>query len=119
MARGTAVVVAALGLAAAAGSASSNPFGYDVSKPLRFVDRGRISHGYAIRIEDVAYTSGRDRVNGFLLLPPKSKHKLSGVVFVHGSGGDRRELLPLASWLAGRRAIALAITAPSETIRLP
>jgi dienelactone hydrolase len=36
-------------------------------------------------------------------------------VFVHGSGGDRTELLPQAGLLAARGVVTLTITAPSAT----
>jgi dienelactone hydrolase len=40
-------------------------------------------------------------------------------VYVHGSGGDRVDLLGPATWLAARGAVALAITAPSSVATTP
>lgn len=53
-------------------------------------------------------------MQGFLALPP-GKPRRPGVVYVHGSGGDRGQLLVQAMWLAGRGSVTLAITAPSST----
>jgi dienelactone hydrolase len=90
-------------------------FGYDASAPLRYVDRGRVNkRPYPIAVHDVSFSSGGRRVDGFLVLPPRpGRHP--AVVFVHGSGGDRAELLAPAAWLAARHVVALTITAPSAT----
>ena len=97
-------------------TADKTPFGYDASRPLDFVDRGRVNHGYPIAVDDVSYTSGRDRISAFLVRPPATRGRLPAVVYLHGAGGDRRELVVPATWLAARGAIALAITAPSSTV---
>jgi dienelactone hydrolase len=53
-------------------------------------------------------------VPGYLVTPPGSgRHP--AVVLVHGSGGDRKELLPYARELAGRGVVALTITEPSTS----
>jgi dienelactone hydrolase len=79
---------------------------------LGFVDRGRVNHGYPIAVEDVSYTSGRDRISAYLVRPP-AHGKLPAVVYLHGAQGDRKELLVPATWIAARGAVALTITAPS------
>ena len=101
-------VTACLVLAALlAGCGSSNglprlTFGYAASAPLGYVDRGRINQpAYPIAIHDVSFRSGNLRIDGYLLLPP-GKGRRPAVVFVHGAGGDRRELLAQAAWLAAR-----------------
>lgn len=54
-----------------------------------------------------------DGIEGYLVAPAGSgRHP--GVVLVHGSGGDRRELLPQAVALARSGAFALTITEPSS-----
>jgi dienelactone hydrolase len=87
-------------------------FAYD-DAPLGWVDRGAVNHGYPISIHDVSFTSGGARVEGFLLLPPGETAR-PAVVVVHGSGGDRSELLTPAAWLAARGVVVLTITAPSS-----
>jgi dienelactone hydrolase len=110
------VVLAAL--LAGCGSSTGVPrltFGYDASAPLAYVDRGRINQpAYPIAIHDVSFRSGNVQIDGFLLLPP-GKGRRPAVVFVHGSGGDRRELLTQAAWLAARNVVTLTITEPSTS----
>jgi dienelactone hydrolase len=95
-----------------AGAASSSPFAYDASRPLSVRDAGRVNRNYPIAIRDVSYLSGGRRIQGYLAVPPGSRRR-PAAVYVHGSGGDRRQLLVHAVWLAGRGAVTLAITAPS------
>jgi len=118
------VVVLALGLAGCGSSGSSAPttshaavFRYDASAPLRYVDRGRVNRpGYPIAVDDVSFSSGGRRIDGYLVHPPgRGRHP--AVVFVHGSGGDRTELLAPAAWLAARQVVSLTITAPSSSAR--
>jgi dienelactone hydrolase len=54
-----------------------------------------------------------DGVQGFLVERP-STGRHAAVVLVHGSGGDRRELLPQAVALAKQGLVALTITEPSS-----
>jgi dienelactone hydrolase len=90
-------------------------FSYDAAAPLQYVDRGRVnSSDSALAVHDVSFTSGGRRVDGYLVVPPGHGQR-PAVVFVHGSGGDRTELLPQAGWLASRGVVTLTITAPSAT----
>ena len=65
-------------------------------------------------LHDVSFRSGGRRVDGYLVLPPGNGRR-PAVVLVHGSGGDRSELLPLAVWLAARNVVTLTITEPSTS----
>lgn len=69
-------------------------------------------------VRDVEYTSGGNRVHAYLAERP-GKGRRYGIVLVHGSGGDRAELLPYAVDLAQRGAVALTLTEPSETQHPP
>ena len=100
-------------------SPARGPFAYDAVQPLRFADRGRVNARYPIKIDDVSYTAGRDRIAAFLVVPPSGGKRLPAVIYVHGSGGDRRQLVVPATWLASRHAIGLVITAPSATAPAP
>ena len=102
-----------------AATSASGPFAYDSSQPLRFANRGRVNSRYPIAIDDVSYTAGGDRINAFLVLPPGGGKRRPAVVFVHGSGGDRQQLLVPATWLAARHAVGLVITEPSSTAAAP
>jgi dienelactone hydrolase len=95
-------------------------FGYDAALALEYVNRGRINRRTEpIAIDDVSFRSERQRIEGYLLLPP-GRARRAAVVFVHGSGGDRRELLERARWLAGRNVVTLTITEPSaSSLRAP
>lgn len=112
-------VAAGVGGGAAAGTKPPVTFDYDRAQPLRFVDRGRVNKHYPIAVEDVSYTSGRDRISAYLVRGPHRKGRLPAVIYLHGAGGDRSELLVPATWAAARGAIALAITAPSTASPQP
>jgi uncharacterized protein len=87
-------------------------FDYQASAPLGFVDRGIVAHLGDVTVSDVAYSSGGTRVDGYLVQPAGAERR-PGIVLVHGSGGDRRQLVGTAVALAQRGAVALTITAPS------
>lgn len=88
-------------------------FGYRTSAPLHYVDRGVVAHEGAIAVHDVSYTSSGQRVDAYLVEPAGAKRR-PAVVLVHGSGGDRRQLLGTAVAMCKRGAVALTITAPSS-----
>lgn len=88
-------------------------FDYDRSAPLHFVDRGVVGRLGSVTVHDVSYRSNGARVDGYLVEPAGSR-RLPGVVLVHGSGGDRRQLVGTAVALAQKGAVALTITAPSS-----
>jgi dienelactone hydrolase len=96
-------------------AASRPEFAYDRSQPLDYVDHGRISSPkLPVTIDDVSFRSGRLVIEGYLVRP-KSTGPWPGVVVVHGSGGDRAELLEQAKLLAARGVVALTITEPSTS----
>src|SRR5262249_19359825 len=90
-------------------------FAYDRSQPLAYKNSGRINpHEEAIAIGDVVFRNGPLLIQGTLVVPPgHGRHP--AVVFVHGSGGDRNELLEKARLLAGRGIVGLTITEPSTS----
>ena len=88
-------------------------FAYDTSAALAFADKGRVNKSsYPIAVHDVSFTSNGKKVEAFLLVPP-GKDKRPAVVFVHGSGGDRTQLIGPAAWLAARDVVTLTLTEPS------
>jgi dienelactone hydrolase len=90
-------------------------FDYDPGVPLQFVDHGRVNRpSEPIAVHDVSFRSMGERIEGYLLLPP-GRTRRPAVVFVHGSGRDRRELLDRARALAARGVVALTITEPSTS----
>ncbi|HST19248.1 MAG TPA: dienelactone hydrolase family protein [Gaiellaceae bacterium] len=88
-------------------------FDYRRSAPLGFVDRGVVARVGQVTVNDVGFLSSGVRVDGYLVQPAGSQRR-PGVVLVHGTGGDRRQLVGTAVALAQRGAVALTITAPSS-----
>ncbi len=73
-----------------------------------------MNHNYPIKVHDITYTSaGGRKVDGLLAVPP-GKGPFPAVVYLHGSGGDRTELLVPATWMAARGVVALTITMPED-----
>lgn len=91
--------------------AQRGPFGYDRGAALQ-VQSQRVAGGRAGTVHDLSFASLRGgRVPGYLVLPA-SKGRHPAVVLLHGSGGDRRELLGLAAGLAARGIVAMTIDSP-------
>jgi dienelactone hydrolase len=91
-------------------------YAYDPSEPLARQDAGLANKDYPIAIHDISYHGGLERVPAFLLLPP-GKGPYPAVIYLHGQGGDRLEMLYTASWLAGRRAVAMTVESPYSPTR--
>jgi dienelactone hydrolase len=89
------------------------PFAYDRALPLSYADRGVVNHDYPIEVHDVSYAAAGRRVDGYLAVPP-GKGPFPAVIYLHGSGGDRTQLLVPATWMAARGVVALTITMPSD-----
>lgn len=111
-----AAVAAALTLGACGGATADDAalLAYDTSAPLDVVDRGVLDEGSPIAVHDVSFTSGDDRVEGYLAVPPGAGRR-PAVLYLHAAGSDRSQLLEAALWLAARGAVTMTITAPSTT----
>ena len=94
--------------------AESVVFAYDESVATSVQDAGRVNRDYPIEVRDVSFAVPGGRAQAFLVVPPGQEPK-PAVVYLHGQGGDRSELLVPATWLAGRGVVTLALTAPSAT----
>jgi dienelactone hydrolase len=92
----------------------STPFAYDASAPLDYADHGVVNHGYPIVVHDVSFTSSGKRIDAMLAIPP-GKGPFPAVVYLHGTGGDRTELLVPATWMAARGVVAMTITMPNDS----
>ena len=86
-------------------------YAYDASEPIAREDAGLANSDYPVKIHDISFDGGKERVPAFLLVPP-GKGPYPAVIYLHGQGGDRLEMLYTASWLAGRRAVALTVESP-------
>ncbi|MBD0348818.1 MAG: acetylxylan esterase [Thermoleophilia bacterium] len=91
---------------------STTLFEFQRGAPLGY-RRGRLANrDYPIKIYDVSYASPRGgRVTGSLAVPP-GEGPYPAVVYLHGSGGSRLDMLAPATYLAGRRAVTLSIDSP-------
>jgi dienelactone hydrolase len=116
------IVAAVLGASALAGCGHTqtagrhaeppHTFDYDASRPLQRVDHGVVARRGSIAVHDVAYVSRGQRVAAYVV-EPAGRRRRPGIVLVHGSGGDREQLLGAAIELARRGFVAMTITQPS------
>jgi len=91
---------------------ADDPFAYDTTAPLRYGDRGVVNKGYPIAVHDVSFSvPGGSRIEGMLAVPP-GKGPFPAALYLHGSGGDRTQLLVPATWLAARGVAVLTLTTP-------
>jgi dienelactone hydrolase len=99
--------------------AAPSPFAYDAGRPLDVRIGKRLNRAsYPIAIRDVSYAIPGGRVQAYLAVPPR-RGRLPAVVYLHGAGGDRLELLVPATWIAARAAVAMTLTLPSATAGPP
>ena len=105
--------LAALALVAGCGGPGNDPLADDHDAPLA-LEHGATTGRDGVRVEEITYASGEDRVEAYLVSPPDPGEKLPAALFLHGSGDDRTEQLDTAIALAKRGAIAMTITAPSR-----
>src|SRR3954471_2777199 len=92
---------------------------YDSGSPVGLRDKGllKFSKPYPVKFHDISYLSPKGGyVTGYLVEPP-GKGPYPGVVLLHGTGEDRSTLLNLASWLAARGMVAMAIDAADNRPR--
>ncbi|MDQ5821349.1 MAG: acetylxylan esterase [Actinomycetota bacterium] len=91
--------------------ALTGPYAYDREAPLQ-LQREQAASGQGGSVHDLSYASPEGgRVTAYLILP-KGAGKHPAVLLMHGSDGDRRELLGLAATLAARGIAALTIDSP-------
>ena len=101
-------------LVAGCGGSGSDPLADDQGAPLA-LEHGATTERDGVRVEEISYGSGDDRVEAYLVSPlGTAVEKLPAVVFLHGSGDDRTEQLDTAVALAKRGSVAMTITAPSR-----
>ena len=106
----------AVALLAGCGGGGGTPstFAYDRHEPFKFVAAGVVNHGYPIKIHDVSFASARSgRVHAYRIVPPGTG-PFPAVIWAHGSGVTRRDLLLPATWFAARGAVGLVPDDPFE-----
>jgi dienelactone hydrolase len=104
------VLLGATVLAGCGGGGSSHedadPFAYDASKPLDLQTKQTTTEGQ-VKIRDISFKGASGEVVPAYLVLPRGKGPHPAVIYAHGSGGSRRDLLPSAVGLAERGAVAL------------
>ncbi len=123
-----AACLVAVALAGCGGDGGSNdsdltaPFAYDASKPLqvrtRSIDRGT----GGIEVRDISFTGATGGRQDAYLVLPKQRTDRPAVIYAHGAGGDRYELLDEATKLAQRGAAAMTLDmsySPRRARQLP
>jgi dienelactone hydrolase len=106
---------AALVLLAGCGSQTADapdPFAYEQSRPLAVRDAGVALSGPKVAVHVVTFAGVR-RINAFLVVP-RSPGRHPAVLFLHGSGGNREDLLLPAIELASRGAVTMTISQPND-----
>jgi dienelactone hydrolase len=105
---------AALVLLTGCGSkaAAPDPFAYDVHRPLAVHDAGVALSGPKVAVHVVTFKGAR-QVNAFLVVPRRAGPR-PAVLFLHGSGGNREDLLLPAIELASRGAVTMTISQPND-----
>lgn len=107
------VLLAACGGGSGSGSASG-VFSYDRHRPLDFEDSRVVNHGYPIKVHDVSFASAKSgRVHAYLIVPP-GKGPFPAVIWAHGSGVTRSDLLVEATWFSARGSVELVPDDPFE-----
>jgi dienelactone hydrolase len=106
---------AALVLAGCGGShRRADPFAYDTKRPLAVHDAGVALSGDRVALHVVTFAGATGTVNAFLLVP-RAPGRHPAVLFLHGSGGNREDMLVPAVQLANRGAVAMTISQPNDT----
>lgn len=105
---------AALLLSGCGGGQARDPFAYDRTAPLSIRSEGVYATAPWATIRALSYRgAGRTRVEAYLIVP-KAGGRRPAVLYLHGSGGSRRDLLYEAALLARRGAVTMTITYSSE-----
>src|SRR4051794_12557816 len=89
-----------------------DPFSYDRNTELQVHDAGVALSGPKVAVHVVTFAGAR-RVNAFLLVP-RGSGRHPAVLFLHGSGGNREDLLLPAAELATRGAVTMTISQPND-----
>jgi len=105
---------AALLLVAGCGRSSHDPFGYDRGRPLQVRDAGVAATGPGVTVHVVTYAAA-GRINAFVIVP-RASGRHPAVLFLHGSGGNREDLLLPAVQLAKRGVVTMTISQPNDAL---
>jgi dienelactone hydrolase len=100
-------------LVACGGARARDPFAYKAT-PLAVHDDGVALSSSIVSVHTLSYAgAGGARVNAFLAVP-RTGGKHPAVLFLHGSGGNREDLLLPAVQLATHGAVTMTISQPND-----
>jgi dienelactone hydrolase len=90
-----------------------DPFAY-ATRPLAVQDRGTLMSSKSVSVHTLSFSGANGtRVNAFLVLP-SAAGRHPAVLFLHGSGGTRFDLLVPAAQLAKRGVVTMTISQPND-----
>jgi dienelactone hydrolase len=90
----------------------ADPYAYDHDRPLAVRDQGVALSGPKVAMHVISF-AGAKRVNAFLVVP-RTGGTHPAVLFLHGSGGNREDLLLPALQLASRGFVTMTISQPND-----
>jgi dienelactone hydrolase len=102
----------ALAAGCGGGDKSSVPsqFSYDDSRALDVQDKPTSLSTNEVRVDDISFSGpGDTRLNAYVLVPSNSEGRHPAVIYAHGAGGDRQELLDEARQMAEKGAVTLTL----------
>jgi dienelactone hydrolase len=95
------------------------PFSYDDSKAFELRSRPTKIGGNGVDVKEISFASlGKNRIDGYIAMPSGSGPH-PAVVYAHGAGGDRLELLEQAVAMARRGAVTLTMDMTYSPQRVP
>jgi dienelactone hydrolase len=90
-----------------------DPFAYDAARPLAVRDGGIAASSTRVTLHVLSFAGSSGRIDAFLYVP-RSPGPHPAVLFLHGSGGSRQDLLLPAGELALEGAVTMTISQPND-----
>jgi dienelactone hydrolase len=105
---------AALLLAGCGGSsATRDPYAY-APRPLAVHDDGVVQSNTQLVVHTLSFAGANGARVQAVLIVPRAPGRHAAVLFLHGSGGTRADLLVPAAELAARGAVTMTISQPND-----
>jgi dienelactone hydrolase len=101
-------------LLAGCSASHHDPFAYDRGRPLQVRDFGVAASGPQATVHVVTYAAV-GQINAFVIVP-RTPGRHAAVLFLHGSGGNREDLLLPAVQLAKRGVVTMSISQPNDAL---
>jgi dienelactone hydrolase len=95
------------------GTATRDPFAY-APRPLAVHDNGVVTSNKTVSVRTLSFAGANGARVPAVLIVPRSSGRHAAVLFLHGSGGTRADLLVPAAELAARGAVTMTISQPNN-----